>query len=91
MSTPLRAWLIGASCGSISVALVNDKLILSNQKDMLLSLRCALMSDEIRNKHKWSQFDQHERFPFFSRETLNLALVAISDRFIFDKYAVKSE
>jgi hypothetical protein len=91
MSTPLRAWLIGASCGSIFVALVNDRLILSNQKDMLLSLRCALMSYEVRNEHKRSQIDQHERFPFFSRETLNLALVAISDRFIFDKYAVKSE
>lgn len=85
MSTPTRAWVLGASCSGAVVAFVNDRLITSQQRDMLLSLRRALLTEEVRRKHALLQFEEKLAFPLFSRETLNLAIVAISDRFIFSQ------
>ena len=90
MSTKFRAWLVGAAVGSVAVSLVNQRIIEPQQKSMLLSLRQALLTPEVRAKHAREASEQPE-FPLLSRETLNLALIAISDRFIFQQTSEKSE
>ncbi len=84
MSTRAGAWMVGAVVGGTAIAYVNYGIIKPNQSNMLLNLRQALLTPEVRQKHA----DMHAaslnavNFPFFSRETLNLVLISLSDRFI---------
>ena len=83
MSTRFRAWLLGASVASVGVGLINHRFIDGPQRDMLLGLRQALLSHDVRQKLDYVSTDSRPRFPLFSRQTLNLVLIAISDRFLF--------
>lgn len=85
MSTKCRAWLVGAVVGGAATGYIHNRFIQKPQDDMLLSLRHALMSPELIDKHRMNDQVRTEAFPFFSRETLNLVLISISDRFIFRK------
>jgi hypothetical protein len=84
MSTKVRAWMVGAAAGTAVTAYVNYQIIKPNQSDMLLKLRQALLTPEIRRKHDEmdavSQNPSH--FPLFSKKTLNLVLISISDKFL---------
>jgi hypothetical protein len=84
MSTRIRAWLLGASIGSAAVIGANKYFIRSYQDDMLFDLRKALVPqahfDELVNEEA---HHRREVIPLFSRESLNLALISMSDRFIF--------
>ena len=83
MSTNSRAWLLGALVGGSAIGLINQRFIDKYQKEMLFYLRKAiaptghvqsLIADEARSVPI--------QISFFSRETMNLALIYISDRFI---------
>jgi hypothetical protein len=83
MSTKCRAWLLGALVGGSAVAVVNRKFIEEYQRDMLLSLRRALVPPaHLASLLEEERNSANVTFPLFSRETLNLALISISDRFI---------
>lgn len=75
---------MGAATGTAAVAYVNQRFIEPQQKAMLLSLRQALLTPEVKAKHALEPVE-NPQFPLLSRETLNLALIAISDRFIFQQ------
>lgn len=76
--------MVGAAIGAGAVAYVNYKIIKPNQSDILLSLRQALLSPEVRQKHAnmHASSQATPNFPFFSRQTLNLVLISLSDRFV---------
>jgi len=76
--------MLGATCTTIWLAYVNHKLITSQQAEMLFSLRRALITEDVRQKLDGMRAIEKRKFPFFSRETLNLSVVSISDRFIFN-------
>ena len=91
MSTRLRAWLVGAAAGTSAVWYINSRFIEQPQRDLLLSLRLALVKPEVREVYENSHSSSNPVFPFFSRETLNLVLIAISDKFIFDDRVKRSD
>jgi len=84
MSTRFRAWLLGASIGTAAIVAANDHFIRKNQDAMLLSLRKALVpAGHLDDLTKEEAEQIRDTIPLFSRETLNLALISLSDRFIF--------
>lgn len=84
MSTRARAWLLGASIGTVGIVATNQYFIRTYQKDMLLDLRKALVPPaHFEELMKEEAQQRREVIPLFSRESLNLALIAMSDRFIF--------
>ena len=83
MSTRFRAWLIGAVAGTSAVGMINYKFIELPQREILLNLRRALVQQEVRAMNQAMQPQVDRRVPLLSRESLNMALIAISDRFIF--------
>lgn len=85
MSTKCRAWLLGAAVGIGSIGYINHRFIQNPQTDILLDLRKALMTPETNRKYIIEDEARVRPIPFFSRQTLNLVLIAISDRFIFDE------
>lgn len=84
MSTKSRAWLFGAAVGSAAIAVINHRFIEQNQKEMLFSLRKAIAPPgHIESLLMEAKTSSNSNIPFFSRETMNLVLIFISDRFIF--------
>ena len=84
MSTRFRAWLLGASVGTAAVLAVHDHFIRKNQDTMLNSLRRALVpARHLEDLVKEESAHIRDTIPLFSREALNLAIIALSDRFIF--------
>ena len=70
--------------GTAALMVANDQLIRKNQDLMLLSLRKALVPPRhLSELNKEESEELRESIPLFSRQTLNLALISLSDRFIF--------
>ena len=87
MSTRFRAYLTGLVLGSGVVGYVNHRFIKTPQAEILFDLRRALMSEHV---HEGLIDDSptkgiSQNSPLLSRQTLNLALIAISDRYIFQE------
>jgi hypothetical protein len=82
MSTRFRAYLTGLVLGSGAVAYIHRRYIENPQKDILYDLRSALMSSNVQERLMRNEFPRATS-RLISRETLNLALIAISDRLIF--------
>ena len=91
MSSRLRAWLVGGAAGTSAVWYIKSRYIEQPQRDLLLSLRLALVKPEVREVYENSHSPSNPAFPFFSRETLNLVLIAISDKFIFEDRVKRSD
>ena len=81
MSTATRAWLLGAAAGGLAVVSINNNLIKRNQDAILLSLRRALASTDTLAINQLNNDMVSRKLRF--REFLNLAIVEISDRYIF--------
>jgi|LauGreDrversion4_2_1035121.scaffolds.fasta_scaffold155489_1 hypothetical protein len=84
MSTKFRAWLLGASLGTTAIVAANHHFIQKAQHDMLFALRRALVPEKHMEQLSREELEQRrEPIPLLSRETLNLALISLSDRLIF--------
>jgi len=83
MATNRAAWLLGTAVGTAGIVLINQRFIKKYQDEMLFSLRKAISPPgHIESVVEEERLSQPLTISFFSRETLNLALISIGDRFI---------
>jgi hypothetical protein len=83
MATNRTAWLLGTAVGAAGILLINQRFVKKYQDEMLFSLRKAISHPgHIESMVQEERLSQPVTISFFSRETLNLALISISDRFI---------
>ena len=85
MSSRASAWIIGACTGSAAVYLIGNKFVSAPQNEMLLSLRRALLTADVRQSLLEQEKVLELSKPVTFREALNLALISVSDRLIFGR------
>jgi hypothetical protein len=85
MSTRTRSWLLGAGVGAAAVAAVNHFLIHTPQREILRNLRFAICAP-VREQAAKNNAIGREPLSLSNvglSELVNLAVITISDRFIF--------
>lgn len=82
MANRWTAGLLGMSVGSGLVAVANQCLIAKPQKEILSNLRIALMNPDIYDKQV-IESNMNKKLPLFSRGTVNLVVIALSDRLVY--------
>ena len=82
MSTRFRAWSMGLVTGTALVYLINDTFINSKQREILLEARRALLRNSTGLASDPRVLKTSSEGMSIA-ETLNLSLISLSDRYIF--------